>query len=64
MDYPGWTVTSTTHPVDPQDPAYCSWCAEAIGPAVAFAEDFGSMAFQSSVLDDDGGYHTVIITRV
>lgn len=63
MDYPGWTITATTHPVDPEAEGYCSWCADAIGPAVAFAEDFGSYAFQSTVLDDDNGYHTVNITR-
>lgn len=63
MDYPGWTIV-TTHPIDPESGDYCVWCSDAVGPTIAFATDFGSAAFQNTVLDDEGGQHTVHVTAV
>lgn len=62
MDYPGWTV-ETSHPVDESDPAYCAQCAGMIGPAIAFATDWGSNAFQAQEPDDMGNTHTVVVRQ-
>lgn len=63
MDYPGWAVTAQ-HPIEEGTEGFCATCFGAIGPAVAFATDFGSTAFQSTVLDESGSPHTVRVEAV
>lgn len=62
MDYPGWTV-ETTHPTDEADPLYCAQCSGMIAPAIAFAIDWGSTAFQAQAGDDQGNTHTVVVRQ-
>lgn len=63
MDFPGWT-TETTHSTDIADPDYCHWCADAVAPAIAFALDWGSDAFQASFDQPEGTAHVIVVRAV
>jgi hypothetical protein len=65
---PGWNV-ETTHPVEegqsesePLCPA--GNCITGIDPAIAFATDWGSTAFQAQTTDGDGNNHVVVVRAV
>ena len=62
---PGWNV-ETTHPTEAPDGdvPVCGDCSSGIDPAIAFAVDWGSTAFQAQTTDAEGNTHTVVVRAV
>ena len=63
-----WNV-ETTHPVEegqsPTEPLCVSGdCITGIDPAIAFAIDWGSTAFQAQTQDAQGNVHTIVVRQV
>jgi hypothetical protein len=63
MDYPGWDV-ETQHPIDPEDERFCQTCLDAVQPAIDMAIAWSSPDHGSTVLDDQGRSHTVVVRQV
>lgn len=63
---PGWNV-ETTHPTEEgqsDTEPLCSDCSTGIEPAIAFATDWGSTAFQAQTTDENGTNHIVVVRAV
>lgn len=54
----GWNV-ETTHDIEIDQP-----CADGIDPAIAFATDWGSSAFQAQTVDNEGIWHTIVVRQI
>lgn len=61
---PGWDV-ETSHPTEAPDgdTPVCEQCSNMIDPAIAFAADWGSSAFQAQTTDPDSTVHTVVVRQ-
>lgn len=65
---PGWDV-ETSHPVEEgqsESEPLCvtADCINGIDPAIAFATDWGSSAFQAQTTDGDGNTHTIVVREI
>lgn len=61
---PGWNV-ETTHPVEePQEGPFCATCLNAIEPGIAWAIDWGSVAYGNQINDPDGTVHLIVVRQI
>lgn len=65
---PGWNV-ETSHPVEEgqsESEPLCptAACVDGIDPAIAFATDWGSTAFQAQTSDPDSTVHTIVVRQI
>lgn len=61
---PGWNVETLHHTEAPDgDIPVCETCTNMIEPAIAFASDWGSSAFQATTFDEQGNTHTVVVRQ-
>lgn len=61
---PNWDV-ETSHPIEEtEEGPIDETCLNAVEPAIAFATDWGSSAFQAQTTDPDGTVHTVVVRQI
>lgn len=59
----GWNV-ETTHPIEEtEEGPICETCLNGVEPAIAFATDWGSNAFQAQMSDSEGVTHTIVVRQ-
>lgn len=60
----GWNV-ETTHPIEEtEEGPICLTCQNGVAPAIAFATDWGSTAFQAQTFDDEGTSHVIVVRQI